>query len=141
VTTAPPSGGLDVFATLRAHPEWYFRTGRFEAPEMLALLASEATALGATDVHVRHVAGWWTLAATTDWLGGRTDAFTALASDPALGPNTTYVEVLLTAFCPDVWTATGGTAAPVTAGTDLPDGVRAVLTDPAYGRVVAFRQG
>jgi hypothetical protein len=40
-----------------------------------------------------------------------------------------------------VWTATGGTAAPVTASADLPEAVRSVLADPAYGRVVAFRQG
>jgi hypothetical protein len=38
-------------------------------------------------------------------------------------------------------TASGGTAAPVAASTDLPDAVRSVLADPAYGRVVAFRQG
>jgi hypothetical protein len=138
VTAAPPAGARPIEA-LRAHPEWYFRGGRFDAAEMLGLLVSEATALGADDVAVRQAGGWWTVASTHDWLGGSTDAFAALVSDPALGPNTSFVEVLLTAFCPDVWTASGGEAYEVTATGEPPVAVREVLGRAEHGRVVAFR--
>jgi hypothetical protein len=130
-------GQVTGVTSVREHPSWYFRTGQFDTAEMLGLLVSEATAAGALDVSVRHV-GWWIVASSTDWLDGEVTCFFELTSDHASGRNSARVEILLTAFCPQVWTGARGVAYDVTVNGDPPDAVLHALTDQRCGRVIAF---
>lgn len=97
--TSPVARPIDAVAAISKHPEWYFRSGTFDAREALALLTDEAVAHGSIKLTVQQLDDWWVLASSHDWLESDQDTFFALTPDPARGPNTARVEVLLTAFC------------------------------------------
>lgn len=98
---------LDPLATVRRHPEWYFRGGQFDADEALGLLVAEARRGGAEHITVSHDGGAVVVAADIDWLDGDLAAFVSPQNDAAGGRNSSRVEVALVAFCPAVATATG----------------------------------
>ena len=129
---------VDALQVVRDHPQWYFRGGAFQARQALALLTDEAVAHGSSELHVENIGGWWLVASSSDWLQGDIGAFFSLVPDPVGGPNTSRVEVLLTAFCRSVWTASSGEVFDVLAAGELPDEVRHVLGQKRWARVVAF---
>jgi hypothetical protein len=130
---------VDALAAVRQHPEWHFRSGTFDAREALALLTDEAVQHGSVDLFVQQIDDWWVLASSHDWLEGDLSAYFSPVPDPARGPNTSRVEVLLTAFCRSVWTATSGQSFDISRTVLPPERVRAVLETASWARVVAFR--
>jgi hypothetical protein len=129
---------VDAVAAVREHPEWYFRSGRFDTNEVVALLSLEALAHGSSDLLVQNFGDWWVLVSSGDWLAGDVNPFFAATPDPVRGPNTSRVEVLLSAFCRAVSTAAAGRRFNVAGNTSLPDHAEAVLEDSRCGRVIAF---
>lgn len=130
---------VDPLRSVRSHPEWFFQNGTFTAAEALSRLMSEALIHGSTDVSVRQIDGWWVLASSNDWLRGDVQTFFFPAPDPQRGPNTSRVEVALTAFCRSVVTATHGSRYDVVASANTPPPpVSAGLDDESWARVVAF---
>jgi hypothetical protein len=128
----------DPLSSVQAHPEWYFRGGSFVAIEAVALLTDEALSHGATDVSSSKVEACWVIESSHDWLGGDVASFFALIPDPERGPNTSRVEILLTAFCDAVWTSSFGLAYDVSGGSQPPVEIRDRLENPNLGRVIAF---
>src|SRR5262245_24015718 len=100
------AGALDALATVRRHPEWFFRDGQFNSDEVLVMLANEAIRGGATAVGFNSGGPWLVVAADQDWLDGDVAAFFRPLSYAEGGQNSTRVEVALTAFCPAVVTVT-----------------------------------
>ena len=139
---------LDPIEAVRAHPGWFFGSGRFEPDTACDLLRREAESSPAvTEVNVEaYESGWFAVFADGDWLDGDLGPFTALTFFPEGGINSTRVEIVLTAFCTDVLTATGGMIEMCSAGLLAePEALPAeisdlLLADPALGRVVVFRQ-
>jgi hypothetical protein len=129
---------VDALQVVRDHPQWYFRGGDFQARQALALLTDEAVAHGSGDLHVERIDDWWLVASSNDWLDGDIGAFFSPVPDPVAGTNTSRVEVLLTAFCGKVWTASSGEPFDILPGGFLPDAVRNVLEAKQWARVVAF---
>jgi hypothetical protein len=130
--------GRDALSSVRRHPDWYFRTGRFAAVDAIALLTDEALSHGAPDVSSRKIGDCWVLQSSHDWLDGDLASFFALVPDPERGPNTSRVEILLTAFCEAVWTSRSGQLYDVTARMALPAELVELLADSSLGRVIAF---
>ena len=125
-------------AHLRERPEAWFRRGTFNAPEMLSLLVDEAVLHGGDDVRIHSRDPWWAVSSSVDWLDGAGDVFERLTPDPLSGPNSIYVEALLTAWCPHVVTTSGHGVRWVRGSEDpsvlavLPVGRRAVgFVEPA----------
>lgn len=129
---------VDPLVSVRSHPEWFFRSGTFTIAEALSRLMSEALIHGSTDVSVREIDGWWVLASSNDWLHGDVQTFFFPAPDPQRGPNTSRVEVALTAFCRAVVTAAHGNRYDVVTSTNTPPPMGAGLDDESWARVVAF---
>jgi hypothetical protein len=125
--------------TVRRHPEWYFRSGRFDSSEAISLLVEEATRAGATSVEVRRQVDWTSVSADVDWLLNDVAAFFAPVSYPEGGRNSARVEVALTAFCDAVVTAT---AAGVFEVSSAPEGSAVdrelLVVSGSHGRTVAF---
>ncbi len=105
---------------------------------MIALLTDEALAHGSADLLVQQIGDWWVLASSKDWLAGDIGAFFSPVPDPVRGPNTSRVEVLLTAFCLSTWTAVSGDRFDVSVTGGPPDEVSDVLETSRWRRVVAF---
>ena len=129
---------IDAMSAVRQHPEWYFRSGQFAVGEAIALLTDEALAHGSHDLLVRELQGWWLLASLHDWLDGDMAAFFSPVPDPTRGQNMSRVEVVLTAFCHTVWTASSGASMPVAGGAEPPEEARAMLESATWQRVIAF---
>lgn len=100
------SQALDPLATVRRHPEWYFRTKQFDRYEAAALLVAEALRGGAGTVTVEHEGEWVVVDADEDWLEGDLASFVSPQIDRAAGVNSSRIEVALVAFCKAVVTAT-----------------------------------
>jgi hypothetical protein len=100
---------LDAVSSVRQHPGWFFRSGAFEAAELLALLVEEATRGGAQSIHVEQSDRWVGVSADVDWLSGDLRPFYAPVSYHEGGRNSARAEVALTAFCDAVVTGEGGT--------------------------------
>lgn len=98
---------IDALGSVRRHPEWFFRSGKFNVVEMNSLLMREANLGGATAFDIRTNGSWVAVSADVDWLGGDVAAFYAPISYPEAGRNSSRVEVVLTAFCDGVATAVG----------------------------------
>jgi len=59
---------LDPLATVRRHPEWYFRGGTFDEDEATGLLVAEALRGRSNNVRVQREGDWVTVHGDTDWL-------------------------------------------------------------------------
>lgn len=97
---------LDPLATVRRHPEWYFRHGQFDRHEATGRVLAEAMRGGAVDVTIRTRDDWIIVSADTDWLDGDIAAFLSPQVDESGGVNSSRVEVALVAFCDAVVTRT-----------------------------------
>jgi hypothetical protein len=140
--TGPQAITLDPIASLREHPQWFFRTGRFEWETMVGLLVTEILYSGVRgSTEIRQVDAWTTISNESDWLAGDLEAFVKLTPFPAGGVNATRVEALLTAFCDSVLTASQGQRHDIRSlgASALPTTVGADLADARHGRIVAFR--
>lgn len=131
----------DGLNSVKEHPEWYFRSGQFTNTEVVSLLVEEALSNGAPDISARREGGFWILQSSHDWLEGDLAAFFSLVPDPVRGPNTSRVEVLLTAFCDVVWTAWPGETYTVSGETWKSDELAQLLAPPEEGRIVGFSSG
>ena len=129
---------IDPTASVRAHPDWFFRSGEFSVAELLSLLTHEAIMHGARDVTARAIGEWWLIQSSHDWLSGDIAAFFNLVPDPLAGPNSSRVEFLATVFCRAVWTARAGEPYAVAAVEPLPPDVLTQLSDRTVGRSIAF---
>jgi hypothetical protein len=129
---------IDALDSVRKHPEWYFRTGEFSVIEAVALLTAEALAAGATSFSARQVGEFWVLESPHDWLDGDIAAFYSLTPDPAQGPNTSRVEIVLTAFCATVWTASPGRTHEVVGRATEPTDLVDLFANMPKGRIIAF---
>ena len=132
---------VDAVSSLRAHPEWYFKSGRFEWETMVSLLLFEAKTLTGGELSVEVNGSWTAVVAADDWLEGDESLFALLRPFPGGGANASRVEVLLSAFCDTVLTSAAGVSVVIRSiGEDeLPEGFARLLTNPATGRVVVFR--
>lgn len=133
---------IDPVASVRDHPRWFFTTGRFEWQTAVGLLVAEAVRsplVRSTEVH--HVDDWIAVSADADWLDGDLEAFTKPTPYPAGGTNATRVEVLLTAFCEAVFTASRGQRSDIRAVGEksIPHSMIDALLNPERVRVVVFR--
>lgn len=135
----PSDPSLDAVETVRRHPEWYFRSGVFDPFEAASLLVEEASREGATMIEMRREGDWFRVSADVDWLSGDLAAFFAPLSYPGGGRNSSRVEVILTAFCDAVVTASAGVAHEVASspGALLREAGLYPL-DAGAGRVIAF---
>lgn len=132
---------LDPVAAVRQHPNWFFSTGRFERGTAIGLLVSEILQSPLVrDTHVRQVDGWVAVSADADWLDGDLEAFTKPTLYPEGGTNATRVEVLFTAFCDAVLTASNGQRSDIrTVGENsMPPSMVEALADQELGRVIVF---
>lgn len=133
---------LDPVASVRGHPNWFFATGRFEWQTAVGLLVAEALhspLVRSTEVH--HHDDWVAVSADADWLDGDLEGFTKPTAFPEGGTNATRVEVLLTAFCDAVFTATGGSRSDIHAVGEgaMPPSMADALANPRFGRIIVFR--
>ena len=123
---------------VKDHPQWFFRSGRFDTEELISLLVEEAARGGASAVDVRRDDGWVTVSADVDWLAGDVAAFFAPLSYPEGGRNSSRVEVVLTAFCDAVVTFTDSIFE-VKSSAGIPEHERRVPEmPPTSGRTIAF---
>jgi hypothetical protein len=132
----------DPIESVRAHPGWFFSTDDFDYRTVLGLLMSEVFRSSLVkEAQVLRVEDWICVSADADWLGGDLESF----SKPTLfvegGVNATRVEVLLTAFCGVVVTASHGHKSSIrTVGeSKMPSSMSDVLSDPTPGRVIVFQ--
>lgn len=129
---------MDAIQVVSRHPEWYFRSGQFDAEELVSLLVQEALRGGASAVDFRRLGDWMKFEADVDWLKGDVAAFFAPLSYHEGGRNSSRVEVVLTAFCEAVVTVADTvfevkSSAEVAAHTsDLPE------IGPVKGRAIIF---
>ena len=136
---AGSSGALDALETVRRHPSWFFRDGKFEAHEAARLLAEEALRSGAQTVTVRLQGDWFSVEADRDWLQGDLAAFFTPLSYEEGGRNSTRVEIALTAFCSAVITATNNGMHEVSSSPDSNLHLRELnIPSAPPGRFVAF---
>jgi hypothetical protein len=136
---AGSSAALDALETVRRHPSWFFRDGEFEPHEAAQLLADEALRSGAETVTVRRQGDWFSVEADRDWLRGDLAAFFTPQSYAAGGRNSTRVEVVLTAFCSAVITATDDGVHEVSSSPDSNLRLQDLqIPSTPTGRVVAF---
>jgi hypothetical protein len=121
------------------HPEWFFRSGRFDTEELISLLVEEAARGGASAVDIRRQGAWVTIAADVDWLAGDVAPFFAPLSYPEGGRNSSRVEVVLTAFCDAVVTFAGDIIFEVKSSAEVPAHTQVVPeVGPTQGRAIAF---
>ncbi|MDQ6948823.1 MAG: hypothetical protein M3256_21835 [Actinomycetota bacterium] len=133
---------LDPVASVREHPDWFFGTGRFEWRTAVGLLLTEVLQSPLTrEAQVLHVDDWVAVSSDADWLEGDLEAFTKPTVYRAGGTNATRVEVVLTAFCDAVVTATREQRNEIrTVGEkSMPLSVVEMLAEPPAGRVIVFR--
>lgn len=103
----PLPSALNPLDAVSGHPRWYFSEGKFDVNELVARLVDEAMRAGAQCVQVRREGDWISVSADQDWLQGDLTPFYAPVSYPEGGPNSSRVEVALTAFCDAVITDDG----------------------------------
>lgn len=133
---------IEPLSSLRAHPQWYFQTGRFERETVISLLVREASlSPRVTQARVVKDGPWTAVTADGDWLAGDLRAFSTPTPFPEGGVNATRVEILLTAFCDTVATAARGRRDDIelARSQEMPDSMSAALTDSGEGRVIVFR--
>ena len=99
----------DAVSWVRNHAERFFITGKPNEFELVRSVWMDAILCDAKYVVTVHRDGFWIVGASTDWLEQAQvsveDLFTKLLPLPAAGPNSVRSEVLLNAFCADVWAA------------------------------------
>jgi hypothetical protein len=108
----------------------------------VALLVTEALySPSVNSTHVDRNDDWVAVSADADWLDGDLEAFTKPTIFPEGGINATRVEVVLTAFCDAVFTATHGQRRDIRAigGSSMPTSMVHAMADPELGRIVVFR--
>jgi hypothetical protein len=133
---------VDPIEVVRTHPDWFFRSGRFEPETVTHLLMTEVFhSPYVKRAQFEREGDWIAIASDGDWLEGDLEAFSKPTVFAEAGVNSTRVEVLLTAFCDGVLTSAHGNRRDVrTVGLhDLPERVEQMLSDVNLGRVVAFR--
>ena len=140
-TNAPPEP-LDPIHVVQQNPGWFFRSGQFEWQTAVALLQTEALLSSPIrQMQLMRVGGWIVLTGDVDWLRGDLEPFTSPTIFEEGGPNSTRVEVLLTAFCDAVSTASYGQRSDVRAigQRDMPALVTAALDRQDVARTIAFQ--
>ena len=91
---------LDPIEWLRANPQVFFKSGRFEEDTAIGLLIREAVSSeGVTSTWTSRLDHWIAIGADADWLDGNAEAFAKPTHFIEGGQNATRVEVVLTAFC------------------------------------------
>lgn len=97
---------LDVLPHIRSNPNMYWT----EATKLASGLVEEALLLGCADVRVTRLADLWIVMADEDWLKAADVApellFERIRPFTRGGPNSMWIEVVLTAYCSDVATWT-----------------------------------
>lgn len=100
---------MSTIAQIRKNASMYFRSGSFNAVEMIERLVGEAVLLGAESVQINIKSPWFIVSSEHDWLQGFAgDPFSEIISYPAGGSNSMLEEVLLAAFSKSVFTITNG---------------------------------
>jgi hypothetical protein len=133
---------IEPLSSLRAHPEWYFKSGGFERETVISLLVREALlSRHITRAWALKDGAWTAVKADGDWLGGDLRAFSTPTPFPEEGINAIRVEVLLAAFCDTVATAANGRRDDIESARprEIPGPMRAALEDTGEGRVIVFR--
>lgn len=132
----------DIPELVRARESRVFALGRFNAPEMVALLICEAFLCGCRDARVdRTDSGWWIVRSTEDWIteSDRLSPFVRTVTYRQGGPNSVRAEIYLTVFATAVVTASAegyfmlkGQSGPVLA--------ELVGASHEFGRLIGFRE-
>lgn len=133
---------IEPLASLRAHPEWFFDSGKFESETVTGLLIREAALSPAVRSANFATDGAWTvIAADGDWLDGDLRAFSTPTPFPESGVNAIRVEVLLTAFCDTVATRAGDRRDDINSArsSEMPEIAVGALLERGKGRVIVFR--
>ncbi len=133
---------IEPLSSLRAHPEWYFKSGEFERETVVSLLVREALLSShVTRAWAQKDGPWTAVTADGDWLAGDLRSFSTPTPFPEGGVNAMRVEVLLTAFCDTVATAAQGRRDDIESARrqEMPDSMRTALEDTGEGRVIVFR--
>lgn len=113
---------VDPLTFLREHPAMFFRSGGFTAPEMVGKIVIEAIVQGGQGVEVNRDGDWYLISADIDWLAHlERDPFNEVIPHPEDGPNSMFVEVLLTVFVADVFTAASGELRKIKGESPLPN--------------------
>ncbi len=108
-------------------------------------ILGDAPYASASECAVWRLNEWWTIASTTDWLAGHPDCtpeemFHRIVAMPEAGQNTMRGEVLLTAFMPQVVTATPAACTVISGDVASDDEVwNLVSTSSKWQRMIAFR--
>jgi hypothetical protein len=108
----------------------------------VALLVTEAMySPSVNSVDVDRNGDWVAVSAEADWLDGDLEAFAKPTVFPEGGTNATRAEVVLTAFCEAVFTASHGQRSDIRAvgGKSMPAPMVEALANPELGRIVVFR--
>ena len=95
-----------------AHPERFFKTGKPNDFELAHGVWLDATLSGCRDVMVHHDGPIWAIAGSANWLTERTlsapELFVRVVPLGPAGPNSVRNEILLNAFCTEVFALVGG---------------------------------
>ena len=124
---------------MREHPEWFFSSRRFEAAELVGLLAAECLRSGVRDLTMEWLGDWSVLSSSKDWLDGDVASFLRLQPYDQTS-HSSRVEVVATAFCRATVTATRSEwyEVQLEPGAEIPQSIAERLDDPLKGRVLAF---
>jgi len=122
----------------------YVPGGKPRGEYLASQLVMEALFLGAHDVCVQHVNGWWLVSSSSDWLVESSGEqlsilFSEIVPLPEAGDNSMRAEVLLTAFAQDVVTFRGRDLCVITGRADVPEPVWQLVDHLRCLRMVAFR--
>jgi hypothetical protein len=94
---------------IRAHPNKFFKEGRFTAIELAMDLVREALQCRVRSVEVVRHEGWTIVHSPDDWLReSAAAAFVQIVPFPEGGQNAMRMEVLATAFAREVLTKANG---------------------------------
>lgn len=117
----------------------FFPRGYFHPSEAIGLLTVEALRCGVDHLAVEHCGEWWIVRANKDWITepDKLRPFRVVTPYRQGGDNSMRAEVLLTAFCRSVTTATKEGVVNVR-GEPFKD-IWRYLPDIGDGRVLAFR--
>lgn len=126
--------------TILRSPFLYLPEGVSPVRHLAGEMVSTAILLGVGHVSSHRCHEWWVIAATEDWVGDLS-LFDELRHFPQGGRNAMRPEVLLKAFCDDLWVSDGG-GATCLKGDPEPDEVLKDLIaifSTTVARWVAFR--
>jgi len=112
---------------------------------LVQALLSQLIELDALPVKIDCVNPWWAIGASVDWLREHADphlVFNRMVPFPDPSSNGIYAEVLLTAFAHAVVTCSSGVTKWISGDarkTPLPKSIRAMVSEAAKGRMIAFK--